>query len=61
SPTGSRRLSDNWDRSEESGGRGQIFTDLRDNSEPIARKSGDIWTVIPLSAVDHQFSDRLLA
>ena len=55
-----RRLSENWDRYEESGGRDQIFTDLRDDSEPIALKSGDIWAVIPLSAVDSQFSDSLL-
>ena len=55
-----RRLSDNWDRSEENGGRSQIFTDLRDNSGPIAGESGEIWGVIPLSAVDRHLSDSLL-
>ena len=53
------RLSGNWDRNEEGGGRDQIFMDLRDNSGPIALKPGDIWAVIPLSAVDSQFSDSL--
>ncbi len=58
---GTRRLSDNWDRGEGSGGRSHIFTDLRDNSGSMARTSGDIWGVIPLSALDHQLSDSLLA
>ncbi len=37
-----------------------MFTDLRGNSGPIRRKSLNIWGVIPLSAVDHPRSDRVL-
>lgn len=55
-----RRLFGDWDRNEKSGGRFQVFTVLRDNSEPIARKFGKTWDVIPLSAVDRQPSNSLL-
>ncbi len=56
----SRSLSDYRDRHEGSGGRARIFTNVSRNSEPMRRKNGNTTGIIPLPAVNHRQSDRLL-